>query len=86
MLDFRTESISGEPYVYRPLGEYVVQARGVCGGRPTFKYTRIEITGTLARLASGESLEQLVQGYAGKVSREAVLEANEIMTREFLFV
>ena len=64
----------------------MVQARGVCGGRPTFKYTRIEITGTLARLASGESLEQLVQGYAGKVSREAVLEANEIMTREFLFV
>ena len=62
----------------------MVQARGVCGGRPTFKYTRIEITGTLARLASGESLEQLVQGYAGKVSREAVLEANEIMTREFL--
>ncbi len=76
--------MAGEPYLYRQLGDFVVQAVGVCGGRPTFKYTRIEITGTLARLANGETLESIVQGYAGRVSKEAVLEANEIITQEFL--
>ncbi len=79
-----TEIVAGEPYSYLPMGEHVVQAVGVCGGRPTFKYTRIEITGTLARLAAGESLEQIVNGYSERVSKEAVLEANQIMTREFL--
>ena len=38
----------------------------------------------LARLASGESLDDIVAGYAGRVSREALLEASEIMAREFL--
>ena len=47
------ESVEGELYRYYPLGEHVVRAIGVCGGRPTFKYTRIEITGTLERLAAG---------------------------------
>jgi uncharacterized protein (DUF433 family) len=84
MADLITEVVAGEPYLYRQLGQFVVQAVGVCSGRPTFKYTRIEITGTLARLANGETLDSIVQGYAGRVSKEAVLEANEIMTREFL--
>jgi len=34
-----TEIVNGEPYHYYPLGDYVVRAIGVCGGRPTFKYT-----------------------------------------------
>jgi uncharacterized protein (DUF433 family) len=84
MADLVTEVISGEPYSYLPMGEHVVQAIGVCGGRPTFKYTRIEITGTLARLAAGEPLEQIVNGYDGRVSKEAVLEANQIMTRALI--
>ena len=58
--------------------------RLVCGGRPTFKHTRIEITGALARLAAGETLEMVVTGYEGRVTPEAVLEASEIMAREFL--
>jgi uncharacterized protein (DUF433 family) len=84
MFEMVTETLSGEQYSYRPLGEFVVRAVGVCGGRPTFKYTRIEITGALARLANGEPFEQVVNGYQGRVTREALLEANEIMTREFL--
>ncbi len=40
-----------EPYRYYPLGDHVVRAPGVCGGRPTFKYTRIEITEALPALA-----------------------------------
>ena len=79
-----TEMVGGEPYQYYPLGNYVVRAVGVCGGRPTFKYTRIEITGTLERLAAGERLEDIVQGYRGRVSREAIIEAIRLVTEQFL--
>jgi hypothetical protein len=37
------EVIGGEPYEYYPLGEHIVAAPGVCGGRPTYKYTRIDV-------------------------------------------
>ena len=79
-----TETFGNELYSYYPMGEYVVRVPGVCGGRPTFKHTRIEITGALARLAAGDTLEMVVTGYEGRVTREAVLEASEIMAREFL--
>lgn len=79
MSELMTEVVNGEPYQYYPLGEHVVRAVGVCDGRPTFKYTRIEISGTLDRLAVGESLETIVAGYRGKVSREAVMEAVQLM-------
>jgi uncharacterized protein (DUF433 family) len=52
-----TEVVGGELYQYYPLGKHVVRALGVSGGRPTFKYTRIEITGTLERLAAGEDID-----------------------------
>ena len=64
---------------YYPLAQYIVRAVGVCGGRPTFKYTRIEITGTLERLASGKSLDEIVADYKGRVSREAILEAGQVV-------
>ena len=78
-----TGTIGGETYQYYPLGEHVVRAVGVCGGRPTFKYTRIEIMGTLDRLAAGESLDDVVSGYDRRVSREAVVEALRIVLGEF---
>jgi uncharacterized protein (DUF433 family) len=79
-----TEVINGETYQYYPLGKHVVRAMDVCGGRPTFKYTRIEIAGTLDRLAAGESLDEMVAGYRGRVSREAIIEAIQIVTAGFL--
>jgi uncharacterized protein (DUF433 family) len=84
MTKVMTEIIEGETYQYYPLGKHVVRAVGVCGGRPTFKYTRIEIAGTLDRLAAGESLEEIVAGYRGRVSREAIIEAIQIVTAGFL--
>lgn len=75
-----TEMVGGEPYHYAPLGEHVVRAAGVCAGRPTFKYTRIEITGVLERLAAGEAVDEIVRGYGGRISREAIEEAVGIMT------
>jgi uncharacterized protein (DUF433 family) len=79
-----TEIIQGETYQDYPLGKHVVRAVGVCGGRPTFKYTRIEIAGTLDRLAAGESLDEMVAGSRGRVSREAIIEAIQIVTAGFL--
>ena len=79
-----SEIYGGEPYEYYPLGEHIVAAPGVCGGRPTFKYTRIEIAGTLERLASGESIDEIVAGYRDRVSREAILEAIRLVTDQFV--
>jgi len=76
--------IGAEPYQYYPLGDYVVRAVGVCRGRPTCKYTRIEITGTLERFAAGESLDAIVAGYRGRVSRTAIMEAVQLVTAQFL--
>ena len=84
MIEFVTEQRGGETYQYVPLGQYVVRAVGVCGGRPTFKYTRIEITGALERLAGGETVEELVAGYGGRVAPEAIAEASQVVTRQFL--
>ena len=80
MPELVTETVGGEPYAYYPLGQYVVRAPGVCGGRPTFKYTRIEVTGVLERLAAGESTDAIVAGFDDKVPRAALLEAMHIVT------
>ena len=84
MMNLVTETVGGEPYQYYPMGRYVVRAPGVCGGRPTFKYTRVEITGTLDRLAAGESLDGIVMGYRGRVSREAIIEAIRLISTQFV--
>ncbi len=73
-----TEMIGGEPYVYSPLGEYVVKAQGVCGGRPTFKYTRIPVSGAINRLEAGEDIDAIIESYRNKVSKAAILEALEL--------
>jgi uncharacterized protein (DUF433 family) len=69
------EIVGDEPYEYYPLGSHVVRAPGVCNGRPTFKYTRIEITGTFERLADGANIDDIVSGYRGRVSKAAIMEA-----------
>jgi uncharacterized protein (DUF433 family) len=69
------EIVGGEPYEYYSLGKYVVAAPGVCGGRPTFKYTRIEVEVVLDLLATGESIEQLVENFRERVPKAAIEEA-----------
>lgn len=79
-----SEILGNDVYEYYPLGDHVVRAVGVCGGRPTFKYTRIEITGTLERLAGGESVDEILAGYRGRVPREAIIEAVRLVTDQFV--
>jgi uncharacterized protein (DUF433 family) len=84
MTELITEIVGGKSYQYYPLGKYVVRAIGVCGERPTFKYTRIEVTGTLERLAAGENVDEIVKGYQGRVPHEAIMEAMRLVTAQFL--
>jgi uncharacterized protein (DUF433 family) len=71
-----------EPYSYYALGKYVVSAPGVCGGRPTFKYTRLEVSTILSLLAAGETVEQVVQAYTrSHLTPDAVAEAVHLADR-----
>lgn len=67
------EQYGGEDYAYYPLGAHVVVAPGVCGGRPTFKYTRIEASAALNLMAAGYTLDQIAQRF--ELPRDAVEEA-----------
>lgn len=72
----------GELYEYYPLGDHVVIAPGVCGGRPTFKYTRLEVSVVLSLITSGETIEQVVQVYAlSNLTPEAIREAIQLADR-----
>ena len=84
MSQLHEELVGDEPYQYYPLGEHVVCAIGVCRGRPTFKYTRIEVAGALERLAAGETISDLVEGYNNRVSEEAIREAIHLAAISFV--
>jgi uncharacterized protein (DUF433 family) len=71
-------------YEYYPLGEYIVVAPGYCGGRPTFKYTRLEVSVILALLAAGYSIEEVVEDYElSRLSHAAVQEAIRLAEEAF---
>lgn len=79
------ELYGGEKYEYYPLGNHVVAAPGVCGGRPTFKYTRLEVSFVLAQLATGKTIEQVVQAYSlSRLTPEAVQEAIDLANQALL--
>jgi uncharacterized protein (DUF433 family) len=69
------EIVGSEVYEYVPLGKHIVSAKGVCGGRPTFKYTRVEVAVVLRLLATGLSIDELVTNFGGRIFREAIEEA-----------
>ncbi len=68
------ENVGGEIYEYYSVGRHIVVAPGVCGGRPTFKYTRIDVKHALNLLAAGRSIERVAEGYQIPVAavREAL--------------
>jgi uncharacterized protein (DUF433 family) len=56
------------------LGDYVVADPEICHGKPTYKGTRIMVWQILQDLARGETVDEVVRAWGGRVSREAVLE------------
>lgn len=75
------EVVGGEPYEYYPLGRHVVVAPGVCGGRPTFKHTRIDVRHALSLLAAGRTVEHVARSYQIPVA--AVREALALAAKAF---
>jgi len=73
------EIVGGEPYEYYPVGQHIVVAPGVCGGRPTFKYTRVDVRHALGLLAAGRSIEHVAEGYSLPV--KAIQEALALAAR-----
>jgi uncharacterized protein (DUF433 family) len=67
------ENYGGEIYEYYPLGKYIVAAPGVCGGRPTIKYHRLDARYVIAFLNRGDSPRKIARDY--KIPVAAVHEA-----------
>jgi len=76
------EIVGGEPYEYYRLGRYIVSAPGVCGGRPTFKYTRIDVRHALRLLSEGYTVTGIAKAY--QIPEEAVREALKFAARFFV--
>jgi uncharacterized protein (DUF433 family) len=76
------EIVGGEPYEYYPLGDYIVSAPGVCGGEPTFKYTRIGVRNATELLAGGWTAAQVAEAY--KVPLAAIREALDLAVQALL--
>jgi len=78
------EEYGGEMYEYYPLGEYVVVAPGVCGGRPTFKYTRLEVSVILSMVGQGTSIQEILRQYAkSRINEAAIKEAIHLANHAF---
>lgn len=75
------EMVGGEPYEFYAVSRHIVMAPGVCGGRPTFKYTRIDVRHALKLLAAGRTVERVAEGYQIPVA--AVKEALVLAAKAF---
>ena len=73
------EEYGGDLYEYYPLGQYVVAAPGVCGGRPSIKYTRIDARHVIGSLGSGDTPLEISRHY--KIPVAAVDEAIALSER-----
>src|SRR3954467_1997675 len=56
------------------LGRYIVADPSICHGKPTYAGTRIMVWQILEALSDGESVDELVKAWGGRVTRAAVLE------------
>lgn len=56
------------------LGRYVVADSGICGGKPTFRGTRILVADVLGQVARGMAWETIVEEWRGAVSADAIAE------------
>jgi uncharacterized protein (DUF433 family) len=72
------EIYGGEVYEYYPLGDYVVAARGVCGGRPTLKHTRMDARWVIGYLKLGRTAEDLAAAHGVPV--EAIREVVKLQS------
>jgi uncharacterized protein (DUF433 family) len=60
---------------YLKIGQHIIAHPRVCGGRLTFRGTRIKVADVLEMLDSGMTPQQVALNYPGLVSIEAIQEA-----------
>ena len=60
---------------YLKIGQHLIAHPQVCGGRLTFRETRIKVADVLEMLDSGMTPQQVALNYPGLVSIEAIQEA-----------
>ena len=66
------------------LGEHIVADPEICHGKPTFKGTRIMVWQVLDALARGESSDEIVAAWGGRVSRAAIAETVRLARQALL--
>ncbi len=66
------------------LGQYIVADPKICHGKPTFKGARIMVWQVLDALARGESVNQLVTAWDGKVNKAAIAETVRLARQALL--
>ncbi len=65
--------------VYLKVGHHLIAHPRVCGGRLTFRGTRIKVADVLEMLSSGMTPQQVASNYPGLVSVEALQEAARLV-------
>ena len=68
---------------FREFGRFVVADPLVCGGKPTFKGTRIMVWQVLKQVARGMPWDEITAEWRGKVNEEAIAEAIALAERVF---
>ena len=61
--------------IYLQIGHHLIAHPRICGGRLTFRGTRIKVADILEMLDSGMTPQQVAFNYPGLVSVEAIQEA-----------
>jgi uncharacterized protein (DUF433 family) len=56
------------------LGTHIVADPLICHGQPTFKGTRIMVWQVLDAMERGESSDEIVEAWAGRVTKAAIAE------------
>ena len=56
------------------LGKYIIADPQICHGKPTFKGTRVMVWQVLDALARGESWDEIVAAWDGRITRGAIAE------------
>ncbi len=66
----------GEVYEYYPLGKHIVAAPGVCGGRPTVKYRRLDARHLMGFLRRSDTPAEIAERH--DIPLAAVREAKAV--------
>jgi uncharacterized protein (DUF433 family) len=69
----------------KALGQFIIADPRICGGRPTFKGTRVTVADVLADVERGLSWDFICYRWGdGKITKEALTEAVQLARRALL--